>query len=1264
MKLFWRAALLTLLLILLLPCLFACADGTGEGGGFDGSTVYYREHYEDKEADHSVKLKDDKLQWKKAPTRESYVLIGLYNAKGERVFDENGDLVGTLEDGDKLTCYWVPKKCTVYYCTVNVQGDVLATKTEQLDYGAAIESLPQPTEPEGYHNFKGWCRTKGIYWGDNIVSDGTVPGTDYKALTADAYPFAVTRGNEAASYERGEVYLYAMLGLKRYTLTLDYNDGSGRTAEKEIEHGDSVTDLTLPTEETATHELLYWSTSPDAYVAPDTFTGDLTLYATWVAYRDVTLYLAKGKEGALPVVTLTESKRVYEGQTLHLTHEAQAGYTLAAWYTDLSLSDSSRVSTGHQPFADLQSAYYQHLVATVYTVTFQTAAGESACAPLTYTIEDSLTLPVSQKTHYSLLGWKQNGQSSYTSTLPVGTTGNLTLLPVWQGVLCTMTYTPPSGIPQIYRVRYGEYYTLEAIAPSADDLLFDGWFDLSGNRLTGRDAASLGIYNFHEEAVTITAGFVPIYLISVTGATPQTGTVTCPTARLEQNDPFTVTATPQYGYRFVGFFDENDTLVSANATYTANMPARDLQLKAVFEPVSVTVTLQSGEGYTDRLDGAPTHTLTFGESFTLPIAYKQGYVFGGWAYDGKALTSNRGEGLTPWCYAEGMTLSPVFVALDPPPILILTLNDLLAMREDPTGNYLLGTDLDVSAIGWQPFAFDGTLDGDGHTLSGFNLGATEGDLGVFTAVTGTIQNITFDVKITHYLTHPIAPVSVGGITAVLSGTLSHVTVTGEVLADLSYVGGLVGSMTGGVIEYAENRAKVTSSSYEAAAATGGLVGYAAKGSKIIKSINRGEIMGSMQVGGIVGRSESDDLSNLTNHAQLRSSEQGGGIVGHLFIQHYAPANLYQLTNNGTVASRKYAGGIIGQCTVYVSDKVVTARLSHLTNNGEVIGEEYVGGIIGYLHANAAKEYHTSYGITAQMSDLINTANVTGETYVGGIIGYAYTLNTGSRLIRSASSGTVTAQALVGGLAGHLENISLVSCSNENTVLNATGFVLVDGFKRAFVGGYVGRGYTVSDCHNKVDITYTGDGSFVGGIAGYLTSGVDSCTNDGEIVAASSVFVGGIVGGVFGEWGASFTDLTNHGDVTGNESVGGIIGGIESGADRTGDHVYEFVFDDILNDADVSGTNFTGGMMGKMVIDFKRNGPWNPQVALTMTDIQVSGDVTVTGSTAVGYLIGYAEAKCQGTCNAALVTYQATGRLNGAFPTAEQLVGYTDGFTVQ
>ncbi|MBE6580379.1 MAG: hypothetical protein E7650_02055 [Ruminococcaceae bacterium] len=1263
MKYFWRAALLILLPLFLLPCLFACTDGSGGDGGFDGSTLYYREHYEDKEADLTVKLKDDRLQWKKAPTRESYVLIGLYNDKGERVFDANGDLVGTLEAGDALTCYWVPKKCTVYYYTVNVNGDVLATKTEQLDYGAAIENLPLPTEPEGYHNFKGWCRTKGIYWGDNIVSDGTVPGEGYKTLTADSYPFAVTRGQEAASYERGEVYLYAMLGLKRYTVTLDYNDGSGRTAEKEIEHGETVADLTLPTEETATHELLYWSTSPDTYVAPEAFTGDLTLYATWVAYRDVTLYLAKGKQGALPVVTLTETKRVYESETLHLTHEAQTGYTLSSWHSDLSLSDTSRVPSGHVAFANLQSAYYQHLVATVYTVTFGTAAGESACAPLTYTIEDSLTLPVSQKTHYSLLGWRQNGEDTYTTILPVGTTGNLTLLPVWQGVLCTMTYTPPSGIPQVFHVRYGEYYTLTTLTPDTDNLRFDGWFDTQGRRLTGRDAASLGVYNFDEEAVTITAGFVPIYLVSVTGGTPQTGTVTYPTARLEQNEPFTLTATPQYGYRFVGFFDEDGTLVSAAATYTANMPARDLCLSAVFEPVSVTVTLQSGEGYTDRLDGAPTHTLTFGASFTLPIAYKQGYVFGGWAYNGKTLTTNRGEGLAPWSYAEGMTLTPVFVALDPPSTLILTLNDLLAMRDNPTGNYLLGADLDVSGISWQPFAFGGTLDGDGHTLSGFDLGATEGDLGVFTAVTGTVQNITFDVKITHYLTHPIAPVSVGGIAAVLSGTLSHVTVTGEVTADLSYVGGLVGSMTGGVIEYAENRAKLTSFSYEATAATGGLVGYAAKGAKITQSANHGAVVGGIRVGGIVGYSESDDLNRLTNHASVRSSERGGGIVGHLNINHYAPANLYQLTNNGPVSSRQYAGGIIGQCTVYVSDQVVTAMLSYLSNNGEVIGEQYVGGCIGYLHANAAKEYHTTYGITAQMSNFANTANVTGETYVGGLIGYAYTLNTGSRLIRSTSSGTVTAEAIVGGLAGHLENIALVSSSNKNAVLNATGFILTDGFKRAFVGGYVGRGYSVSDCHNETDITYTGAGSFVGGIAGCLASGADSCTNDGEITATSSVFVGGIVGGVLGEWGASFTDLTNHGAITGNESVGGILGGIESGADRTGDHVYQFIFDDILNDADVSGANFTGGLMGKMVIDFKRNGPWNPQVIVTMTDIRVSGDVTVTGTTAVGYLIGYAEAKCQGTCNAALVTYQATGRFNGLVPTAQELVGYTDGFTV-
>lgn len=50
---------------------------------------------------------------------------------------------------------------------------------------------------------------------------------------------------------------------------------------------------------------------------------------------------------------------------------------------------------------------------------------------------------------------------------------------------------------------------------------------------------------------------------------------------------------------------------------------------------------------------------------------------------------------------------------------IYTVEELLAIANAPDGSYTLEADLDLFGIDWSPFAFSGTLDGQGHTL--YNL---------------------------------------------------------------------------------------------------------------------------------------------------------------------------------------------------------------------------------------------------------------------------------------------------------------------------------------------------------------------------------------------------------------------------------------------------------------------------------------------------------------------------------------------------------------
>ena len=71
---------------------------------------------------------------------------------------------------------------------------------------------------------------------------------------------------------------------------------------------------------------------------------------------------------------------------------------------------------------------------------------------------------------------------------------------------------------------------------------------------------------------------------------------------------------------------------------------------------------------------------------------------------------------------------------------IYTFEDLKAMKDNPSGNYVLKNDIDCQGENWVPFDFSGTLDGEGHGL--LNLNITEVSEGVRTTYDGNMK--TYD----------------------------------------------------------------------------------------------------------------------------------------------------------------------------------------------------------------------------------------------------------------------------------------------------------------------------------------------------------------------------------------------------------------------------------------------------------------------------------------------------------------------------------------
>ncbi len=229
-------------------------------------------------------------------------------------------------------------------------------------------------------------------------------------------------------------------------------------------------------------------------------------------------------------------------------------------------------------------------------------------------------------------------------------------------------------------------------------------------------------------------------------------------------------------------------------------------------------------------------------------------------------------------------------------------------------------------------------------------------------------------------------------------------------------------------------------------------------------------------------------------------------------------------------------------------------------------------------------------------------------------------NTGSCTIRNITftgvsiTGSDNNTAIIGGLYGTVSNV---------TVADGT----ISG--KYYVGGIAGfNSGTISHCTNHAQIS--GTNSLLGGICGQNSGTIDFCINYGALQSSSNG-VGGIAGYLSG---GNVSHCANHGNVEGNEYVGGIAGLITA----TGS------ISNVISTGNVTETsNYqTSGLLVGGV-----------QAPLTLSDYAVfSSDATLTingtvqtprgigeiasdaGCSGIGVAVGYTTAELQ----SGMVTY--------------------------
>ena len=261
-----------------------------------------------------------------------------------------------------------------------------------------------------------------------------------------------------------------------------------------------------------------------------------------------------------------------------------------------------------------------------------------------------------------------------------------------------------------------------------------------------------------------------------------------------------------------------------------------------------------------------------------------GCTIGGWT-DGGSESGNATD------LGDGYTVSE-----DGNTYTVYTDDGLMAWAEaaqgNPSLNCTLTHDIDLSGTEWESIGdrnnvYTGTFDGNGHTIR--NMAITKenlsfgDDCGMFGRVgtNATIQDLTLeDVR----LDVDADDVSIGALAGSNQGIISNCRVSGNISVTnnkMGFVGGVVGRMESGVIQYCHSSASIQGGNSDY---VGGVLGGEFLTKTVIKGCSfSGSVTGGNTVGGIAGYCRFfADMTGCYSVGELSSAVYNtGGITGYL-----------------------------------------------------------------------------------------------------------------------------------------------------------------------------------------------------------------------------------------------------------------------------------------------------------------------------------------------------------------------------------------------
>ena len=338
-------------------------------------------------------------------------------------------------------------------------------------------------------------------------------------------------------------------------------------------------------------------------------------------------------------------------------------------------------------------------------------------------------------------------------------------------------------------------------------------------------------------------------------------------------------------------------------------------------------------------------------------------------------------------------------------------------------------------------------------------------------------------------------------------------------------------------------------------------------------------------------------ANINNVTLVGGTITGDNVVGSIVGAALGNTHVNNATNSTAVTGHTDVGGIVGASgneiitngnngKITVTDTKTT--FTNLINTGSITSDvknsntlsSNVGGLIGYM-----------YNGTLQ-GNSYNLGNVSGDGYnVGGLVGHALNskIGDGTNLVYNVLD--VTGAYNVGGIVGNMENSTVQIAENSGTIL-AKGYTTEDYT-------YHSAHYTNNENYTVSDVHAANVGGIVG--ISSNNGMIQNVTNNGDVSsykeAGNNFYNAGNVGGVVGKAiDTNITTATNReNEIRGAHNVGGIAGYFGNSNDDSNGKDYTVAFG--INDGgDIMATGARKG--DTFVLEWVRAGTTGGEETIT------------------------------------------------------------------